>query len=198
MFNFCWFFFITHIVVVPILINWYSKDTYGVLSKEIELVVVIVHTCRGILPSIVTLLWIYYEVWLKKWIVVFIFLFVNSLIASVVAGCLADKIFPSVFMALFQVIWVTLSVPFVAICLKKKSITVPIAPLQAIVVVKPDIATLTKLKEEQCAICLDLLIENQVSTSCHHTFHLPCILEWTYRERRCPLCNHDLNNDVVN
>jgi hypothetical protein len=54
-------------------------------------------------------------------------------------------------------------------------------------------------KETQCAICLsdfknvDII---KVFYTCDHIFHKKCLLEWLKKSNSCPLCNHDLTNDI--
>lgn len=44
---------------------------------------------------------------------------------------------------------------------------------------------------EVCSICMDELDATSFSrvNNCQHRFHFPCIVEWTSRTNRCPLCN---------
>ncbi len=45
--------------------------------------------------------------------------------------------------------------------------------------------------QEECAICYAPLSSMRtVSTSCGHTFHEACLLEWMKRQNTCPLCRH--------
>jgi hypothetical protein len=47
-----------------------------------------------------------------------------------------------------------------------------------------------------CPICLDHLTDvvlNQI-TSCQHTFHASCLLEWTRHNNSCPICRTRFGN----
>ena len=54
-------------------------------------------------------------------------------------------------------------------------------------------------KETQCAICLsdfknvDII---KVFYTCDHSVHKKCLVEWLKKSNSCPLCNHDLTNDI--
>tara|TARA_B110001450_G_scaffold239943_1_gene248227 strand:+ start:887 stop:1426 length:540 start_codon:yes stop_codon:yes gene_type:complete len=42
---------------------------------------------------------------------------------------------------------------------------------------------------EECSVCLGPADSSTVSLpGCGHSFHLPCILTWTQRDSRCPVC----------
>ena len=54
---------------------------------------------------------------------------------------------------------------------------------------------------ETCSICHDDMDacgpRLEVRLSCGHRFHQRCVKDWFLRGRfRCPLCNHDLDQDV--
>merc|ERR1719517_128279 len=54
---------------------------------------------------------------------------------------------------------------------------------------KPEVS-----RETSCAVCL-ADFENQerlCQLPCSHKFHGPCIGKWLARNRRCPLCLHDI------
>ena len=54
-------------------------------------------------------------------------------------------------------------------------------------------------KEKECAICLsefkatDII---KVFRTCDHIFHKKCLLNWLKKSNTCPLCKHDLTNDI--
>jgi len=54
-------------------------------------------------------------------------------------------------------------------------------------------------KETECAICLEEFkgvdIIKAFST-CQHIFHKKCLLNWLKTHNKCPLCNHDLSDDM--
>lgn len=77
------------------------------------------------------------------------------------------------------------------------------------VVVRPtndEIAAGTSLRlatrqdeQEACAICQDHYTEGQAIrslTHCHHAFHKGCIDPWFERNVHCPVCRHDIREDV--
>ncbi|KAF4350993.1 hypothetical protein F8388_021700 [Cannabis sativa] len=62
------------------------------------------------------------------------------------------------------------------------------------------------LEEEDCAICLERLFDNEPitsekvveSTSCMHVFHLHCIIKWTQINKTCPVCRLKIHQlDVI-
>ena len=56
-------------------------------------------------------------------------------------------------------------------------------------------------KETECAICLeefkgiDMI---KAFTKCEHIFHKKCLKNWLKRSNVCPLCKHDLTEDIIN
>ena len=54
-------------------------------------------------------------------------------------------------------------------------------------------------KETECAICLeefkgiDMI---KAFTKCEHIFHKKCLKSWLQRSNVCPLCKHDLTEDI--
>lgn len=56
------------------------------------------------------------------------------------------------------------------------------------------------LKEDKCAICLikfkgvDIIKE----LPCKHIFHKNCVLKWLSKSNNCPLCKHDISNEIKN
>jgi len=58
----------------------------------------------------------------------------------------------------------------------------------------------TKLKNEQCSICLDDIIGKQTNTthtkykqlSCSHAYHPQCIDRWLAESRTCPICSAEV------
>lgn len=59
---------------------------------------------------------------------------------------------------------------------------------------KPIFALPCNVKLENCAICLDDILEmvNVTVTTCGHTFHSSCIFESVKKSADCPLCRHEL------
>ena len=46
---------------------------------------------------------------------------------------------------------------------------------------------------DECSICSALIHpQSKVHLACGHTFHGSCAVEWLQRNRRCPLCRHQL------
>jgi hypothetical protein len=54
------------------------------------------------------------------------------------------------------------------------------------------------IKEEKCAICLQKYKSYEIIKEfpCKHIFHKNCILKWTKKSNKCPLCKYDITNDV--
>jgi hypothetical protein len=60
-------------------------------------------------------------------------------------------------------------------------------------------------KDEECAICQDVLFPENTETSqtdgvilqmdCSHSFHQDCLLEWFKEHHTCPICRHELEYD---
>ena len=54
-------------------------------------------------------------------------------------------------------------------------------------------------KEEECPICLnsfkriDII---KVFNKCEHIYHKNCLLDWLKRSNICPICKHDLKDDI--
>ena len=56
-------------------------------------------------------------------------------------------------------------------------------------------------KETECAICLENFKGIDMIKSfykCNHIFHKKCLKDWLKRSNTCPLCNHDLTEDINN
>ena len=54
-------------------------------------------------------------------------------------------------------------------------------------------------KETQCAICIGDFVGTDIIKAfykCEHIFHKNCLLDWLKKSNKCPLCNHDLNDDI--
>jgi hypothetical protein len=51
-----------------------------------------------------------------------------------------------------------------------------------------------KIREEKCAICLDILDENKniAKTNCKHSFCLTCLVKALKRNNQCPMCRTDI------
>eukprot|EP00111_Clytia_hemisphaerica_P017468 TCONS_00051698-protein len=47
---------------------------------------------------------------------------------------------------------------------------------------------------ERCSICLENYAckDKVMKLSCEHIFHKPCLLKWLQREKRCPLCQAEV------
>ena len=220
MFNFCWMFFVSHILAVPFIINFFSRDFYGPTTPTIYTIITVAHIIRGVAPSLFVLLWLFKESVFYTICKPAIVLYYCSLLIGAVFGCVYGVIFPSVFLPIFQLFWVSLSVPFVAICLRKTTeedsapannistsssyynIGYTDTPALSSSIVILDVPAPKRLEMSQisdiengdvCCICLDILNDDLMDTICHHRFHLKCILEWVRKGRRiCPLCNQDL------
>jgi len=51
-----------------------------------------------------------------------------------------------------------------------------------------------------CAICLDKITSNNVTTQCKHRFHKRCLIGWckrTKEEPTCPICRRDIKSTCV-
>lgn len=61
-----------------------------------------------------------------------------------------------------------------------------------------NIEKFSALKEDKCAICLvkfkgvDIIKE----FPCKHIFHKDCILKWLSKSNSCPLCKHDISQEI--
>ena len=56
----------------------------------------------------------------------------------------------------------------------------------------------TTKKEEQCSICFDnfeRLQKVKELKKCKHAFHTKCIDKWLHSEKRCPICNIEVDVD---
>ena len=54
-------------------------------------------------------------------------------------------------------------------------------------------------KETKCAICLEEFKGPDIIKAfykCEHIFHKKCLLDWLKNKNKCPLCNHDLSDDI--
>ena len=54
-------------------------------------------------------------------------------------------------------------------------------------------------KETECAICLNEFIGVDIIKAfykCEHIFHKNCLLDWLKKSDSCPLCNHNLKDDI--
>ncbi|KAK1377211.1 putative E3 ubiquitin-protein ligase RHB1A [Heracleum sosnowskyi] len=60
-------------------------------------------------------------------------------------------------------------------------------------------ADISKTEEEGCPTCFeDYDTENpKIITKCNHHFHLSCILEWMERSDTCPICNQEMDFEVL-
>ena len=56
-------------------------------------------------------------------------------------------------------------------------------------------------KETECAICIEEFKGVDIIKAfykCEHIFHKKCLLDWLKKNNTCPLCNHDLSDDIKN
>ena len=54
-------------------------------------------------------------------------------------------------------------------------------------------------RETECAICLEEFKRNDIIKefyNCKHIFHKDCLKDWLKRSNTCPLCKHDLTEDI--
>ncbi len=54
-------------------------------------------------------------------------------------------------------------------------------------------------RETECAICLEKFKRNDIIKEfykCRHIFHKDCLKNWLKRSNACPLCKHDLTEDI--
>ena len=54
-------------------------------------------------------------------------------------------------------------------------------------------------RETECAICLEEFKRNDIIKEfykCKHIFHKDCLKNWLKRANVCPLCKHDLTEDI--
>ena len=56
------------------------------------------------------------------------------------------------------------------------------------------------LFKTNCMICLLGFTpgESILILLCNHIFHKKCLKDWLKRSNTCPLCNHDLTEDINN
>ena len=54
------------------------------------------------------------------------------------------------------------------------------------------------VKEDKCPICLAKYKGSDIIKEfpCKHIFHKKCILKWLKQSNKCPLCNHDITEDI--
>ena len=53
-------------------------------------------------------------------------------------------------------------------------------------------------KEDSCAICLQKFKGTDIIKEfcCKHIFHKKCLLKWLQNSNNCPLCKHNLMDDI--
>ena len=54
-------------------------------------------------------------------------------------------------------------------------------------------------RETECAICIEEFKRNDIIKEfykCRHIFHKDCLKSWLKRSNVCPLCKHDLTEDI--
>lgn len=49
---------------------------------------------------------------------------------------------------------------------------------------------------EECTICTEPLTSRIQICSCTHKFHKECLNEWKRNHSTCPMCRHDISNDL--
>ena len=51
----------------------------------------------------------------------------------------------------------------------------------------------TNIESPECAICLSevLPVETQLTTTCNHVFHRPCLARWIGNHNTCPTCRNE-------
>ena len=56
----------------------------------------------------------------------------------------------------------------------------------------------SEINEDKCAICLQKFKGADIIKEfpCHHIFHKNCIFKWLKKSNVCPLCKHDITDDV--
>ena len=56
----------------------------------------------------------------------------------------------------------------------------------------------TALKEENCPICLQKYKNHDIIKEfpCKHIFHKNCIFKWLKQSNVCPICKHDLTEEI--
>ena len=54
------------------------------------------------------------------------------------------------------------------------------------------------IKEDKCPICLQKYKGSDIikEFTCKHIFHKNCIFKWLKKSNKCPLCKHDITEDV--
>ena len=195
-------FFLTLALGIPFVINWFSRGMYGPLSVEFYVLVTILHSIRGISPTIYVLCWLLYKPLFKKLSKASILLFYLSLVLSCTFGSIYGNIITATSMTLFQLLWVTMTLPFVKVSIKctklfnrddtelEDSTYCPV--LNTYFISQNTIED----KNSTCSICLDKLHSAQklMSTSCKHVYHSKCLLEWASKRPICPLCNNKLTS----
>ena len=64
-----------------------------------------------------------------------------------------------------------------------------------------DINETLSTKVEECSVCQDNFTGSEIVRhlkGCNHVFHVPCIDTWLNSNYTCPVCRHNLNEDLVN
>jgi hypothetical protein len=58
--------------------------------------------------------------------------------------------------------------------------------------IEDNLRNVTSDDNTECAICLDKIAESASQTSCGHTFHHSCIIDWVNVKPSCPICKTNL------
>eukprot|EP00835_Amoeboradix_gromovi_P003801 NODE_265_length_12372_cov_0.450012.p7 type:complete len:232 gc:universal NODE_265_length_12372_cov_0.450012:12080-11385(-) len=210
-----WVKFVSHVLIAPILVNRMAVLRYISASIPVYVLAIFIfmHCLLAILPATIVLLWVFSEPIFHKTHKILIALFCSLLAFSCVFGSIYGLFFFVVLLSLVQLLFVTSTVPIVAVGLRKREAdTSTVLPTRHILApVLPDIVvrseqSINEVEEikhaaETCPICLEELGLDHVQTICHHRFHLDCILAWAgVRQFKptCPLCNHILTQNKHN
>jgi hypothetical protein len=78
---------------------------------------------------------------------------------------------------------------------------VVVAPTTDQITAATDVRMATTADETQvCSVCQESIVDGQalrILRHCHHTFHRNCIDPWFRTSVRCPVCRHDIREDVA-
>lgn len=54
-----------------------------------------------------------------------------------------------------------------------------------------------EVDEDQCAICLQPIVDRTVVPTCSHEFCFECLMVWSEQSRRCPLCAQNIGDHLI-
>ncbi|KAH8980119.1 hypothetical protein EDB92DRAFT_1954303 [Lactarius akahatsu] len=54
-----------------------------------------------------------------------------------------------------------------------------------------------EVDEDQCAICLQPIVDRTVAPTCSHEFCFECLMVWSEQSRRCPLCAQNIGDHLI-